>query len=305
MGPVRWSGLTAMALALLAGGVVSADVVHLTSGGKLEGKVTETATGYAVQLESGLVQIKKDQVASIEKKASALELYEQKLAELKQAKKLEDADAQADLASWCTKNGLKAKAKEHYEKTLSLNPNHSAARQALGFQLFNGAWMTEVQVKEAQGMVKYKGQWMSKEQADRWAREDSEEKRVQNISKQLSAAVKLIAAKDPKVRAIGVEKFIQIAKLNQLQGGEKMAGDLAGYYSNAWAQQTAEIDARRATVENRLTDAQLTAPITTGILTLLGVTGGDVGAQLPHVATIETPQMQLRQFKGTSSVPSN
>jgi tetratricopeptide (TPR) repeat protein len=53
---------------LLLSGLASADIVHLKSGGKLEGKVTEKDDKYEIETATGKVTVGKDEVQRIEKK---------------------------------------------------------------------------------------------------------------------------------------------------------------------------------------------------------------------------------------------
>ncbi len=54
---------------LLLAGLVSADIVHLKNGGKIEGRVTEEGTKYKIETATGgTIKIEKEEVARVEKK---------------------------------------------------------------------------------------------------------------------------------------------------------------------------------------------------------------------------------------------
>jgi hypothetical protein len=139
------------------------DVVHLKSGGTLEGQVVETDDAVVVKLPVGEVRLSKDAVARIEKKETALEEYQKRAAALKD----DDAEGHYRLGLWAQSVGLKAQAKEQFQKTIALKPDHAEAHKALGHRLANGQWVTEDQEMQARGLLKYDGQWMTPEAAAR------------------------------------------------------------------------------------------------------------------------------------------
>lgn len=72
------------------------------------------------------------------------ELYQEKLAQIKEG----DAKGYYELGLWCQRNMLDAQAKEMFEKVIALNPEHFGAREQLGY-------------------VKYKDQWIKKEEKNK------------------------------------------------------------------------------------------------------------------------------------------
>ena len=87
------------------------------------------------------------------------------------------ADAQYELGSWCEQNRLPDLAKLHYESALALDPEHEAAHKKLGHTKVEGSWLTRDDLSAAQGLVKYKGRWVT-----------AEEKTKRDAADKLSAA---------------------------------------------------------------------------------------------------------------------
>ena len=139
------------------------DVVYLKNGGSIEGQVVPTGDGVILKLPAGEVRISSAAIERIERKPSALDEYQKRLAQLNQ----DDADAHSKLGAWARANGLKLQARGHFEKAIALNPNHAAARQALGYRLVGGKWLNEDEEMRARGLVKHDGQWMAPEAAAR------------------------------------------------------------------------------------------------------------------------------------------
>ncbi|NQT51797.1 hypothetical protein HQ576_07100 [bacterium] len=140
-----------------------ADVVHLKSGGQLEGQVTETPDGVVVKLPAGEVRVSRDAVARIERKPSVLDEFRKRAAALK----ADDVAGHFALAQWAGQQHMKPEAQVLLQRVILLDPNHAGARQALGHRLVDGQWMTEEQQMTARGLVKLDGQWMTPEAAGR------------------------------------------------------------------------------------------------------------------------------------------
>jgi hypothetical protein len=138
-----------------------ADVVHLKSGGTLEGQVTRTPDGVVVKLPAGEVRISNDAIARIEKKPAVLDEFQKRAAALKRG----DVAAHFALAQWAQNKRLKTQARDLFQRVIALDPNHAQARHALGYRLVGGQWLTEEQQMKARGLVKHDGQWMTPEAA--------------------------------------------------------------------------------------------------------------------------------------------
>ncbi len=91
-----------------------ADVVILKNGHRVEGKVTEHGDTVEVRTRRGAVFLKREDIASIERRATPWETFRRKLTEAKKG----GADALSGLLRWCREQNLKEEAEE-VERLLS------------------------------------------------------------------------------------------------------------------------------------------------------------------------------------------
>jgi tetratricopeptide (TPR) repeat protein len=150
----------------------AADVYHMKDGRSIEGSlVRETQTQYVVKTIGGEQTLDKSAVASVDKKSSPKDEFDQKF----KACKPTDAEEFYQLGLWCEQNKLKAEAVKTFKKALEIDPQHEGAHKALGHVQYKGAWMTpaerdavvkkeEVDEQKASGKVQYKGQWVTPEE---------------------------------------------------------------------------------------------------------------------------------------------
>lgn len=116
-----------------------ADIFHLKDGGQIDGRVIEQTAGqYRVQTIYGTIAIAANTVERVESAASVFDRYDE---QLKNA--ADTADAQAAIGSWCRENGLRNEAKKHLARAIELQPDHAAARAALGHELVDGKWIEQ------------------------------------------------------------------------------------------------------------------------------------------------------------------
>jgi hypothetical protein len=139
----------------------AADVVHLKAGGTLEGEVTETENDVIVRLPAGEVRLPRQSVLRIERKPSVMQEYGKRAAALQH----DDTAGHYELGVWARQQGLETQARAHFQTVIALDPNHAGAREALGYRLVEGRWMTEADEMRARGLVFHDGQWMSPEAA--------------------------------------------------------------------------------------------------------------------------------------------
>jgi len=137
------------------------DVIHLKSGGRVEGAVvSRTAAELVVQTGAGKVTLKTADVARIEAKATPFDVYREMAAKVK----ADDADGRYALGLWCQDHKLYREARAEFEKTIALDPNHKGARARLGYVLREGKWLTDAEAKKADGMVLMDGKWVTSEE---------------------------------------------------------------------------------------------------------------------------------------------
>ncbi|MCX7702678.1 MAG: CAP domain-containing protein [Planctomycetota bacterium] len=110
---------------------LSADVVYLSNGGVVVGEVAERNDEYIVVITAKGVktilqthEIEKIEVGTLE------EIYWRRLKSLDK----DDAESHYQLGLWCEKVKMSDYAREEFEKSVILDPNHFEARKKLGFK---------------------------------------------------------------------------------------------------------------------------------------------------------------------------
>lgn len=138
-----------------------ADVIELTSGGQLEGKIVQSDDGdksaFIIDLAAGgRVTIPRSEVTRVDATNDAEAEY-QKLARSSP----DTVEAHSKLAEWCRQHKLTADGQRHLERILELDPNHAEARAALGFRQKDGKWMNRDDVMASRGLVMYEGKYVT------------------------------------------------------------------------------------------------------------------------------------------------
>jgi hypothetical protein len=184
----------------------AADEITLTDGKVWEGKIVrETDQSVVLKTAGGELEILRASIAKVERKPTRAELYEEKLKIFDK----DDADQQYLLGLWCKRNGLGKEAEYHLNRAIGLNPDHEGAHMALDHVKYNGKWMTEKEMKEAQGFVLYKGRWMTKDAAEAARLEDVKAQMKKEVARQVRALAELIAGPpDEKVKRRAVQQLL-------------------------------------------------------------------------------------------------
>jgi hypothetical protein len=183
VGGCLWSA-TLVAVGI-AGAVLTAngDILHLTSGGSVEGTIVEQdGQTYKVRTIVGTVTLPADAVDHIEKKPSILDEYV-KL----RAAAADTPAAQVELAKWCEEQGLKAGWRTHLKRAIELDPDCEPARVALGFVRVAGMWVDGRTVLERPENVEEK-----KKAGDGEGVESDDEKVVAAIQAQWTVQIRAI-----------------------------------------------------------------------------------------------------------------
>jgi hypothetical protein len=157
-------GIAGICLVLLATAGARADRIYLKGGAQLRGVVVPNPDHpelVIVQTESLTTPLRyrKDQVLQVNSEASPLKEYL-----IKRDKTAKTAEAQYELGLWCDQQKLPAYAELQYRKAVEADNTFSAAHQKLGHVLHNDRWITNDELRTAQGLVKVRGKWMSKEE---------------------------------------------------------------------------------------------------------------------------------------------
>jgi hypothetical protein len=139
-----------------------ADIVHLTNGGTIEGKVTERDGKVIIEQPNGVIVIPASRVEHIERKPCNLEIYEGLRAQV-DVKAPGAADRFAELARWCQQRNMGNQARDGYRRALDFDPDCAAARAALGFVRHEDRWLTGEELAQARGMVRHGDAWVTPE----------------------------------------------------------------------------------------------------------------------------------------------
>jgi hypothetical protein len=151
-------------LLLFVPGLLFADEVYLKGGAKFSGRIeSQTDTMVTIDIGAGVVGVAMSRVDHIVKGRSPLDDYDGR------AKRLgpQDVEGWRSLARWAAQEGLSAQSRQAYQKVIAVSPNDAEARQALGYVLLDGRWLTEEESYQARGYVKYDGEWMTKDEAQK------------------------------------------------------------------------------------------------------------------------------------------
>jgi hypothetical protein len=205
------------ALLLVMSLPAAADKILLKGGGSYEGRfVRETDADITLAVLVGgkpvEMTVAKTLIESYEKTASLLEQYEEKAAKVDR----KDADALVELAAWCVAQQMPTAAIKHLLEALALKPDHAKAAamiKPLGYVRDGSAWVSEADLKRSQGLEKWDGQWIPKEQAARLRAErdakqavvDAEAKRQRD----LETSSRGLARVDREAKALR-EKLVQV-----------------------------------------------------------------------------------------------
>lgn len=136
----RLHGLPAAALlaaALLPAAPAGADVVRLTNGHRIEGRVFDQGERVVLETVDGLVVLRRDQVAAIDSGPTPQDLYIARRASLD----IQDAQGLFDLGLWCRRSGLYREGAEVLRAVLEADPDHAGAREELGYRRAEGQWV--------------------------------------------------------------------------------------------------------------------------------------------------------------------
>ena len=124
--------------------ITAADVIYLTNGGKVRGRIVEeTSRQIVMKTAGGTTVLLRDEVATIERGATIEELYAERLAKIDPA----SASARFDLGRWLEDQGDRVRARREFKKVLKLDPDHAPARAKLGYVRQEGAWVKPLTAK--------------------------------------------------------------------------------------------------------------------------------------------------------------
>ncbi|MBI4576241.1 MAG: hypothetical protein HY722_08270 [Planctomycetes bacterium] len=174
---LRLAVLPALTLALLASlpRPLSADVIHLEGGGRLEGEIVyEDAEMVRITVHGVEQTVERDDIVRIERVKTPAQEFDERL------ETVADAQAAYDLGVWARDQGLSEQAARAFRRAVEMDGGHKEAREALGFHWFEGRWMSEEEYQRAQGKVYVEGRgWVSREEVDRIRGEETDRRRAE------------------------------------------------------------------------------------------------------------------------------
>lgn len=142
------------------------DRIVLRGGGTIPGKVLSDPSNpemVTVILERGKtpMRLSRARIVEVIAEPGPLDAYV-----LKRLSAPASAQGQFDLGSWCEANTLRDLAGLHYEAALAIDGSFAPAHEKLGHKEVNGVWLSGDALRQAQGLVKYKGKWITTEERD-------------------------------------------------------------------------------------------------------------------------------------------
>jgi hypothetical protein len=212
----RWAahGWLVFLTAIFAAGLIAvpawADTLLLENGGKIEGqwlnREEQPLTRYVIRQANTTLILPLSQVREAIAQSPAEREYTRRAAVAG-----DTAEAQWQLAQWCRQAGLTRQRELHLARVIELDPNHAAARGALGFQFLKGQWVTREGFHRNEGYEYYRGKWRTPQEIEilesrsrtelaekewltklrRWRRE------LDSPDKAAAARASLLAVKDP------------------------------------------------------------------------------------------------------------
>ncbi len=207
----RIPGLVVCALAIATAAPAYAELVIFKTGGQAEGELLnvdrDPKQPVKLRTPSGLqLTIPAEQVQRIIVKTDLEKQYD-----LLAPKTPDTVEGHWKMQEWCLDAQLKDQRQKHLESIVRLDPNHEAARIALGYILRGNEWVKPDDWMRAQGYVRYQGAWRTRQEVEIDVRfktfEQSQNKWMQNVKlwfKQIaerrnvdSSVANLKAIKDP------------------------------------------------------------------------------------------------------------
>jgi hypothetical protein len=215
-------------LLLLLPAFAYADDVYLKGGAVFSGRiVSQTETMITIDIGDGQVGVAVARVDRIVKGPSALDQYDARAARTAP----NDANGWRALGLWAAQQGLSAQSRQAYQRVVSIAPDDAEARQALGYVLVNGKWLTEEESYRARGFVKYAGEWMTPAEAQmEQARADANQARQEAETRANQAEADKILAES---RAAKAEQRAQDAESRDSWNTPVYMGGW-GYGINSW-----------------------------------------------------------------------
>jgi len=288
-------------LIILCASSALADEVHLKNGKVLTGLVADEGARYSVVDRDRKFAVKKSRVKRVVKKPGFMSEYQKRL----DALPADDAEAIFEFGRWLDGNDWASRARLAYREVLDLDPEHRAARRALGYSMYEGEWVSPEELNRRKGLVEFAGGWYTKHdlaelkrqiERDENLRRAYEERR--RINDKVNRIVRKFATFDKKKRANAYQELYQYAE--QLNSPElrKFADDTKAHFDRMHKILCARMMAR---TEIQATHTKLKEPIDT-FETSLGAAIALNAGQNP--VRIQLPELEIRQIQTVADIPA-
>jgi hypothetical protein len=286
---------------LIAAVSATADELHLKDGRLLTGRVLEDGDRYAVVDRDSKHVVKKSEVAEFVKKKSFMDDFDDRLAKLP----ADDAEAIFEFGRWLDENEWASRAKLAYAEVLDLDPDHRGARRALGYSLYEGAWVSPDELNRRKGLVEFEGRWYTKHDLEELKKQiEGDEKLRQGfaerrqVNDKLNKIMRGFATLDKKQRQGAYDDLTRYAEELNSPEIRKLADD-----SKAWYDERARVICASylARTEIHATHTKLKQPIER-FTTNVGAAIALGAAQNP--VTIQLPELQIAEVHTTVDIPA-
>lgn len=290
----------AISLALVAASA-AADVVHLKDGRTLEGTVVDDGARYAVTDRDRTHVVRKSEVARVESKPSFMDEYARRLESLP----ADDAEAVFEFGRWLEQNDWPSRARRAYEEVLELDPEHRGARRALGYRLYEGAWLSPEEIQRRNGLLEFEGRWYTphdlaelKAEIERNAELRARREQARKLNARVNEVVKGFASFDKKRREEAYGELLRVAEQANSPELRKFAEDTKAYYDHMVKVLCARMLAR---TEIHAVHTRLRRPIEV-FETPLGAAIGFISGQ--GRVNIQLPEIEIAEIHTTADIPA-
>jgi hypothetical protein len=159
----HWTSVFAL---MMFSSVSTADTIHTTVGGKIEGTILDDESDDArvvIVTKAGKQSFPRRIIESIDVRSdNREETYKDAVKRFGK-----DAEEQFQLGLWCQQRKYRKEATEHFRRAIAADPNHAGAREKLGYQKVGDGWKTIEEIKTEQGLVKNsQGKWVLPQQKE-------------------------------------------------------------------------------------------------------------------------------------------
>ena len=146
---------------LPVGALDAAETFLLKTGGRIQGEWINRGesprTTYLLRTAAGgEIAFQSDQVEKVVEQSEDELLYEK----MKPGSP-DTVAGHEKLAAWCLERNLLPQRQTHLQRILQLDPDHAAARAALGYFKSQGEWVTREELMSSKGMIKSHGRWQT------------------------------------------------------------------------------------------------------------------------------------------------